>query len=83
MGILFNGCVFCLGKGQYMPQQLGVVVEEIHAQSLGDEHELLRVDNALLENLVHGADVHINPLGQPAVGLALAAQLLTNELPDG
>lgn len=58
-------------------------MEEIHTQSLGDEHELLRVDNALLENLVHGADVHINPLGQPAVGLALAAQLLTNELPDG
>lgn len=72
---------FCLSFGKL--QRLGIITEKINTQSLGHEGELLRVDDCLLEDFVYGADVHIDAFRQPTVVLALTAQLVTDELPDG
>lgn len=72
---------FCLSFGKL--QRLGIITEKINTQSLGHEGELLRVDDGLLKDLVYGADVHIDAFRQPTVVLALATQLVADELPNG
>ena len=61
-------------------EHAGVALEKIHAKSIRNEHELLRVDGDLFENLVHGANIHTNTLGQPSVSLALTPQFFSDEI---
>ena len=60
-------------------QPVGVVAEEINAQGLRNEEELLRVDDGFLKNFVHCPDVHVDTLRQPTVVLALSPQLVADE----
>ena len=55
-------------------------MEKIHAKRTGYEHELVRIDGNLLEDFVHGANIHTDLLGQPLVGLALTPQFFTDEV---
>lgn len=52
-------------------QTLWVQAEEVHSHSQAYGQQLAGVDGGLGENLLHGARMHMDAVGQPLVGVAL------------
>ena len=59
---------------------VGVVAEQVDAEGAADGEELLGVDGGFVEEFLEGARGDADAVGEPLVGVALAAQLVADKV---
>lgn len=59
---------------------IGVVAEQVDAEGTADGEELLGVDAGFVEEFLEGARGDADAVGEPLVGVALAAQLVADKV---
>ena len=61
-------------------ERVGVVAEQVDAEGAADCEELLRVDAGFVEEFLEGAGGDADAVGEPLVGVALAAQFVADKV---
>lgn len=61
-------------------ERVGVVAEQVDAEGAADGEELLGVDAGFVEEFLEGARGDADAVGEPLVGVALAAQLVADKV---
>ena len=59
---------------------MGIREKEVGVESLADAQEQLGIDGGLVEEALQGAWTDADALGEPFVGVALAAQLVADKV---
>lgn len=64
----------------YVGERVGVMAEQVDAEGAADGEELLGVDAGFVEEFLEGARGDADAVGEPLVGVALAAQLVADKV---